>query len=184
MSGAILPGSMVVHPSERAAGVLTSRLEQYLAGIRPNHPVSILDLSPAETAGIELARWARHLPRKIRLMTYEWREPKNRDRYIGLPEVLVEKGIFPGLHFSQASFDFVVGVDVLRPLAGPDQRRRALFEIARVALRWVDLIENDPGVAGPVLLESELRDSLLECGMPAADLQPVGAMLQILIAKS
>ena len=183
MAGSNLPGSIVVQPSERAAVLLTSSLEHHLADIRPNHPISILDLSPTETIGIELARWARHLPRKIRLMTYEWREPKSRDRYLGLPEVLVEKGIFPGLHFSKSSFDFVVGVDVLRTLAA-DQRRQGLQEIDRGALRWVYLLENDPEVDKPVVLESELRDALIESGMPAADLQPAGAMLQVLIAKT
>jgi hypothetical protein len=181
MSGASLPASIATYTSERASALLTRQLDQQLVNVRANHPVSILDLSPHERTSIELARWARHLGRKVRLMTYEWKETKNRDRYAGLPEVLVEKGMFPGLHFSHASFDFVVGVDVLRTLDA-DLRHQALIEIGKVALRQVDLLENSPEAPGAPISESQFQDALIQSGCRGADLQVIGPMIQVLIA--
>lgn len=122
------------------AGVVAAKLTEYLAGLRPAHPVSILDVSSHAEPGLELARWVRRLPRKVRLMTYDWRGGKAAAFHAAAPEVLVEKGTLPGVHFSAGSFDFVVGADVLAGADGP-QRSRALTDLCRTALRLVLLAE-------------------------------------------
>lgn len=122
------------------AGQIAAKLTEYLAGLRPAHPVSILDVSSHPEPGLEFARWARRLPRKVRLMTYDWRGAKAAAFYAAAPEVLVEKGSLPGVHFSAGSFDFVVGAEVLAGAAAA-LRARALTDLCRTALRLVLLAE-------------------------------------------
>lgn len=137
------------------AGLVAAKLTAYLAGLRPGHPVSILDVSPQAETGLELARWVRRLPRKVRLMTYDWRGGKAGAFFASAPEVLVEKGMLPGVHFSGGSFDFVVGVDVL---AGAEAalRSRTLDDLCRTALRLMLLAEMTPA-----LTAAEINDLLM-----------------------
>lgn len=141
-----------------AAGHLATKLTEYLDGLRPAHPVSILDVSPRAEAGLHLARWVRRLSRKVRFMTYDWMGAKSGAFFAAAPEVLVEKGSLPGVHFSSGSFDFVVGADVL---AGAEAalRSRVLTDLCRTALRLVLLAET---AASPTA--SEISD--LFVGLP------------------
>lgn len=158
--------------SDPAWGLGTSDLDATLCGalasclqaLRPAHPVSLLDLSPTERPGQYLARNLRSLTRRIRIISYEWREPKQRQNLAGGPDVLIEKGKLPGLPFSPASFDYIVGVGVLATLLG-ESRIRALQEMRRTALRSVLLVDH-----GAKLSESSIRDALIQAGHAQYDL--------------
>ncbi len=140
---------------------LLRNIERRVSQLRPLHPVSLLDLSPADETAVILAGGLRDTGRKIRLMTYEWCGPKHPERIPGASEVLVEKGRLPGLHFSEGGFDYITGCTVLGSLE-PDLRARALSEMRRTALRDVVLVESSEGAAA--ISESQLRDTLLEAG--------------------
>lgn len=168
-----------VEQNEVPAGaeLLLARLRGELAGIRPLHPVSILDVSPGAELGVVLTRLSRGAGRKLRIMTYAWSGPKLRESFGGPPEPMVEKGDLPGLHFSPASFDFVMGVDVLGRLSVP-QRNRALAELTATALRAVFLV-HQPGGG---LREAELRDALFAAGLQDAPVEAKeGGLLSVRI---
>ncbi len=160
-------------PTDREADETVSRVEAQLLPVlldrieqlRPAHPVSILDLSPEDGVASAIARSLRGLPRKFRLMTYQWAAVKVPERTAGFSEILVERGRLPGLHFSDGSFDYLIGADVLWRL-GPLQRVRAVAEMHRVALRGVALLEREGVREG--LGDAEVRDVLLQGGLPAA----------------
>lgn len=149
------------HALTRGEAALMQCLEHSMAELRPVHPVSLLDLSPRGDTGLAMAMALRHERRKIRIMTYEWLAPKHRERRPGVPDVLVERGRLPGLHFSTGSFDYLVGLGVLSAVR-PEACCKLLMELRRIAMRRVILIEETEGYSG--IREGELKDLLLESG--------------------
>jgi hypothetical protein len=163
-------------PEAKPVLLLTERLGGYLTGLRPAHPVSILDLSPDGRPGLGLVRWVRQQNRKTRLMSYEWTGRKARDLFTGVPEVLVEKGNLPGVHFSPNSFDFVVGVDVLQALDAPF-RLRALQETVQVGMRLVLLVEHSQSEIKPAMA----RELVMQTDASHGSVEEVGDLLLIAI---
>ena len=144
--------------------VLWEGIDVAMASLRAQHPVSILDLTPQDGFALDLALRLRTLPRKVHIISYAWREMKQRERGLGLPPILIEKGSLPGLHYSKASFDMVIGVGVLSALK-PHERVHALTEIRRTALRHVILAERLPnGSDEAAISEGDLIDALTQSG--------------------
>ena len=154
-----------LHPGE---ALLLQRLKDSMEQLRPVHPVSLLDLSPAGEIGSAMATALRHSRRKIRIMTYEWHKAKPRERRQGVPDVLVERGTLPGLHFSDGSFDYLIGIGVLSAVSD-GICCRLLREVRRVALRNVILVEECRGAGA--MRDIELRDLLMESGCPSGRIE-------------
>jgi hypothetical protein len=169
---------LVAGETGRAQQLLQQTLRELLLSVKPTHPISILDLSPEDGVAMQLAALSRLQARKTRIISYEWRGPKNRIRVPGIPEVLIEKGSLPGLPFSHGSFDYIVGIDVIFSLPAA-AHTRALGEMSLVALRKVVLVEPQRPERDAGVQESQIRDASLQAGIHELNVEDHAGLLRL-----